>query len=73
MPNLLINSFNLPLAIAAANHEVIGKAAYLSGIKQHDIARLLITSHLYRLMRQFYCVQKLIPQDIYTDQRTFLA
>jgi hypothetical protein len=43
MPDLIMDSLNLPLAITTADDKVISKATYLAGIKQHNIRRLLIT------------------------------
>ena len=57
VPDLIIDSRNLPLRFATAYHEIIGKAAYLTGIKQHNVACLLIGSRLHRFVRYIYSFQ----------------
>ena len=57
VPHLVIDSRKLPLRLAAAYHEIIGKAAYLASIKQNDVARLLIGGSLHCFMGYIYCFQ----------------
>jgi hypothetical protein len=63
VPNFIIDKRNLPLRLAATYHEVIGKAAYPTGIKQHNITRLLIGGSLHHLASHFYSFQKLASVD----------
>ena len=53
MSHLVVDGRNLPVGLAAAYHEIVGKAAHLAGVQQDNINCLLIGGGLYRLARQF--------------------
>ena len=57
MFNLIIDRLNLPLALAAAYHKVISKAAHLACIEQGNIRRLLITGGFNCLAGYLYRFQ----------------
>lgn len=56
--DFLIDSFDLPFGLAGANHEVLGKAANFSHIKQDNIGSLLFACRLDRPARYFYWFQE---------------
>jgi len=49
--DLVVDGRNLPLGITAADYEIVGEAAYLAGIQQNDVNRLLVLGRLNRLAR----------------------
>lgn len=53
VPDLVIDGGKLPLGLAAAQYEIVGKAADLADVQQNNIARLLVGGSLNRLACQF--------------------
>jgi hypothetical protein len=51
----------LPVGFRRANNEVVGKAGYLAGIQQDNVARLLVTGGFYGKMGFFYRFQIATP------------
>jgi hypothetical protein len=57
VPDFIIDSGNLPVGLAAAYHEIVGKAAHPAGVQQNNIDCLFIGGGLYRLARYIQCFQ----------------
>ena len=47
----------LPLVVAGADNEIVGKTAYFTGIQQHDIGCLFFTGDVHGGMGYFDCFQ----------------
>ena len=70
--HLIVDGLELPLAVAAAYHEVISKAANLAGIEQRDVRRLLAARRLYRLAGNLYRFQPSATSSRYYTTRSVM-
>lgn len=54
---LIIDGAELPLIITGTYNEIVGKAAYFTGIKQHDIGCLFFAGGVHGGAGYFNCFQ----------------